>query len=154
VPTGDQLLLISDLTLQRHEQAQRLAQQERILQADKDKAVVTLAGSIAHDFNNLLAVILGFSKLAADRIKKLSTPGAGAHAALTADYSALARSVDNVVASAERGRQVVSSLTALTRDRKAETSDVDLRDVASRSEQLLRVLFPASARFELRLDSN
>jgi signal transduction histidine kinase/CheY-like chemotaxis protein/PAS domain-containing protein len=141
ISTGDTLLSITDLTAQRHQEQERLAQQKRVLQSEKSQAVVTLAGSIAHDFNNLLAVIFGFSSLASDSLKELSSP---------ADTSQILRSIDNVIASAVRGRTIVESLNALTRERTAETQVMDLRDVITKAQQLVRVLFPSSIRFELR----
>ncbi len=152
VGSGERLLMVSDLSTQRTEEAQRLAQHERILQAEKDQAVVTLAGSIAHDFNNLLAVILGFSSLAAMQIQKMSAePQPASQDAAVSSLPALARAIDNVVTSAKRGQRIVASIANLSKETKAEVARNDLRDVAVRTEQLLRILFPSSVRFDCKV---
>lgn len=150
VSTGDTLIAISDLSDQRRAESERLEQQQRVLQAEKSQAIVTFAGSIAHDFNNLLAVILGFSSLASDGARALledsRLPAAAANT-----LSDISTSIAKVVISAERGRSVVATLSALTKERQAAVKTLDLRAVVKDTEQLLRVLLPASVRLDLSL---
>lgn len=150
IPTGDTLITISDLTEQRRAEAERLEQQQRVLEAEKSQAVLTLAGTIAHDFNNLLAVILGFSSIASAASKKVldmsALPPADAR-----ELADVVSSIDKVVVSAERGRNVVASLNALSQERRAHVERLDLRTVVKDVEQLLRVLVPSSIRFDLDL---
>ncbi|HTY69326.1 MAG TPA: PAS-domain containing protein [Alphaproteobacteria bacterium] len=150
IPAGDTLLTISDLSEQRRAEAERLEQQQRVLEAEKSQAVLTLAGTIAHDFNNLLAVILGFSSIASAASKKVLDASAlpPADARELADVVA---SIDKVVISAERGRNVVASLNALSQERRARVERLDLRMVVKDVEQLLRVLVPSSIRLDLDL---
>ena len=150
VPSGDVLLAITDLSQQRQQEVERLEQQQRLLRAEKSQALVTLAGSIAHDFNNLLAVIVGFTTIAADSAKALS--GApGLKEPVRTELSGMAASLGKVITSAERGRAIVASLNVLGKDRPEPDTRVDLRQVLTDSEPLLRVLFPASARLAVRL---
>ncbi len=150
IPTGDTLIAISDLSEQRRAEAERLEQQQRMLEAEKSQAILTLAGTIAHDFNNLLAVILGFSSIASAASKKVLDASAlpPADARELADVVA---SIEKVVVSAERGRNVVASLNALSQERRAHVERLDLRVVVKDVEQLLRVLVPSSIRLELDL---
>ncbi|MBV8534783.1 MAG: response regulator [Alphaproteobacteria bacterium] len=150
IPTGDRLVTISDLSEQRRAEADRLEQQQRVLEAEKSQAVLTLAGTIAHDFNNLLAVILGFSSIASAASKKVLDASAlpTAEARELADVVA---SIDKVVVSAERGRNVVASLNALSQERRVDAERLDLRVVVKDVEQLLRVLVPSSIRLDLDL---
>lgn len=144
---GDSLLAMTDLTAMRRDEAERMAQRDRVLQGERSQAVATLAGSIAHDFNNLLAVILGFSSLAIERLRELAAAPAqtdGAKAVLGTTIASL----DNVVASANHGRQIVESMNTLIRERAGTKRMIDLRDIAKTSEPLLRILFPSSARFD------
>jgi signal transduction histidine kinase/HAMP domain-containing protein len=151
ITTGQVMLSISDLTSQRRAEAERLAQQEKLLSADKSQAVATLAGSVAHDFNNLLAVILGFSSLAGERLQRLSRSAASYHSEFVSEVVGAAYNIDNVIASAERGRHIVASLTGLTREKKSESQVLDLRTIVSACEEFMRVLMPSSTRLELSL---
>ncbi len=150
VPTGDILVTISDLSEQRQAEADRLEQQQRVLQAEKSQAVLTLAGTIAHDFNNLLAVILGFSSIAADATAKV-LKAATLDATNAQELADAKSSVEKVITSAERGRNVVASLNALTHERKVGVERLDLRTTVRDVEELLRVLVPASIRLDLNL---
>lgn len=150
IPTGDTLVTVTDLSEQRQAEADRLVQQQRVLEAEKSQAILTLAGTVAHDFNNLLAVILGFSSIAAAAAKKVldasALPSADAH-----ELADVASSLEKVVVSAERGRNVVASLNALSHERQATVGRLDLGTVVKDVEQLVRVLVPASIRIDLEL---
>jgi signal transduction histidine kinase/ActR/RegA family two-component response regulator/HAMP domain-containing protein len=150
IPPGDTLITISDLSEQRRAEAERLEQQQRVLEAEKSQAVLTLAGTIAHDFNNLLAVILGFSSIASVASKKILDSSALPPAAAR-ELADVVASIDKVVVSAERGRNVVASLNALSQERRALVERLDLRTVVKDVEQLLRVLIPSSIHLNLDL---
>jgi signal transduction histidine kinase/CheY-like chemotaxis protein/HAMP domain-containing protein len=150
IPTGDTLITISDLSGQRRAEAERLEQQQRLLDAEKSQAVLTLAGTIAHDFNNLLAVILGFSSIASDASKKV-LEGSSLPPADARELADVVTSIEKVVVSAERGRNVVASLNALSQERRVPAERLDLRMVVKDVEQLLRVLVPSSIRLDLDL---
>ncbi|HTP85225.1 MAG TPA: PAS-domain containing protein, partial [Alphaproteobacteria bacterium] len=150
IPTGDTLITISDLSEQRRAEAERLEQQQRVLEAEKSQAVLTLAGTIAHDFNNLLAVILGFSSIASVASKKVLDASV-LPAADARELADVVTSLEKVVISAERGRNVVASLNALSQERRAQVERLDLRTVVKDVEKLLRVLVPSSISLDLDL---
>lgn len=56
--------IISDITDRKKAEADRIALDQRLQQAQKIESIVLLAGGIAHDFNNLLMAILGNIELA------------------------------------------------------------------------------------------
>lgn len=130
------LLLVSWLALQRakaeqealirlrHESEQRLAAEQRLLQAQKMESIGQLTGGIAHDFNNLLAVILGNLELLRkrlptdDRAKRLlegAFQGAQRGAALTQRLLAFARRQDLTPQAVDVPQLVSGMMDLLTR---------------------------------------
>jgi PAS domain S-box-containing protein len=60
--------VVRDITLRKRAEGERLRMEAVLLQAQKLKAIGTLAGGIAHDFNNVLSVILGAAELARSEV--------------------------------------------------------------------------------------
>lgn len=140
VATGEILFSVVDLTEQRRREIERLDQQKRLAHADKNQALVTLAGTIAHDFNNLLGVMDGFATMAHEDATALAT----------VQESTISRGIvtalDRVLAGSERARQIVQSLNTLGKERELPTGEIDLRKAVTDAGQLLRVLVPSSVR--------
>jgi two-component system, cell cycle sensor histidine kinase and response regulator CckA len=109
------LVLAQDVTEQR-----RL--EEQLRQAQKMEAVGRLAGGVAHDFNNLLTVILGYG----DAARKATEVG-GIHA-----------SVDEMVRAARSCADLTRRLLAFSRQQVLQPRVVDLGEVVSSVEGLLR----------------
>jgi PAS domain S-box-containing protein len=111
-------LLFEDVTAEKRLEAQ-------LRQSQKLEAIGTLAGGIAHDFNNLLTVIMGYGELLAQDI----VGNREAEMSL-AEMSTAARSA------AELTRQ----LLAFGRKQLLVPSVVDLREIVTRMERMLRRL--------------
>lgn len=108
--------------------------QERLRQAQKMEVFGELAAGVAHDFNNLLTPIMGYAEsemLARDT--QDST-----HYALT-----------EILDSARRGRVLTSQLLIFARKQVCSMQDVDLRQLVSESNAMLRRLLPASIEIEI-----
>ena len=84
----------------RHESEQRLAAEQRLLQAQKMESIGQLTGGIAHDFNNLLAVILGNLDLLRKRVK---------------DGERGKRLLEGAIQGAQRGAALTQRLLAFSR---------------------------------------
>jgi signal transduction histidine kinase len=84
----------------RHESSQRLAAEQRLLQAQKMESIGQLTGGIAHDFNNLLAVILGNLDLLRKRVK---------------DDERGKRLLEGAIQGAQRGAALTQRLLAFSR---------------------------------------
>ena len=123
-------LIVEDVTTQHH-------LQEELRQAQKVEALGQLAGGIAHDFNNLLTAILGFTELLREQI---GPEGAGA-----AD-------VREIQAAAERAAALTRQLLAFSRKQPITVKPLDLNDVISNLQPMLRRLLGERVKIDIRLE--
>ena len=99
--------------------------ERQLRQSQKMEAIGVLAGGVAHDFNNLLAVILSYTALVRDEL-----PPGDPHAA----------DLQEVAHAAERAAQLTRQLLAFGRKQVTQPQVVDLNDVLTASEKMLRRL--------------
>ena len=116
------------------QEAKRLEGQ--LQQAQKMKALGTLAGGVAHDFNNLLGVILGNTSMARAELE----PG---HPAATF--------LDESLRACHRAADVVRQILAFSRKRDALRGVTDLRPIVTEAVNLLRSSIPARVEIEWRM---
>jgi two-component system, cell cycle sensor histidine kinase and response regulator CckA len=112
------VVLSIDVTEARRTEAQ-------LLHAQKMEAVGRLAGSVAHDFNNLLSVILGYSSM------------------LLMDLEAsdpLRPDIDLIRAAGEKAAGLTRQLLAFSRQQVLEPRLIDLNELLSDAERMLRRL--------------
>jgi PAS domain S-box-containing protein len=95
----------------------------QLLQAQKMEAVGRLAGGIAHDFNNLLTVITSYSMMALDEL--------GPEQKLRED-------VAEILAAAERAAGLTRQLLTFSRKQVLQPVVLNLNDVATEMERMLR----------------
>nr|WP_246408186.1 hybrid sensor histidine kinase/response regulator [Microvirga lupini] len=135
------LLLVSWLALRRakaeqealtqlqYESEQRLAAEQRLLQAQKMESIGQLTGGIAHDFNNLLAVILGNLELLRKRV---------------GDDERAKRLLEGAFQGAQRGAALTQRLLAFSRRQDLTPQAVDVPQlVSSMTDLLARALGPS-----------
>nr|WP_245273013.1 response regulator [Microvirga lotononidis] len=112
-----------------HESEQRLAAEQRLLQAQKMESIGQLTGGIAHDFNNLLAVIVGNLELLRKRIK---------------DDDRARRLLEGAFQGAQRGAALTQRLLAFSRRQDLTPQAVDVPElVSSMMDLLARALGPS-----------
>jgi two-component system, cell cycle sensor histidine kinase and response regulator CckA len=116
---------VQDRTEQHRGEDERHALEQQLAQSQKIEAVGQLAGGIAHDFNNLLTAITGYtelllSSLAADDPRR-------SHA-------------EQVRRSAQRATSLTQQLLAFSRRQVLEPKTLNLNDVVSGIEEMLRRL--------------
>ncbi|MFO0935278.1 MAG: ATP-binding protein [Gemmataceae bacterium] len=98
---------------------------EKLRQSQKMEAIGRLAGGIAHDFNNLLTVINGSAELLPDYLPEESE----------------ARNLTMEIHKAgEKAAGLVAQLLTFSRQRPATLQAIDINEVISDSEKLLRRL--------------
>ncbi|MEM7206886.1 MAG: PAS domain S-box protein [Pseudomonadota bacterium] len=101
--------------------------EERINQTEKIAAIGQLAGGIAHDFNNLLSIILGNLDLVQDQLADL-------------DYldDENKRMLNTATLAAERGASLTHRLLAFSRKQPLDPVVLNLNDVISHLDEILR----------------
>jgi two-component system cell cycle sensor histidine kinase/response regulator CckA len=113
---------------------EKLAEQLRI--NERMEAVGRLAGGVAHDLNNLLTVISGNAALVADGLP---------------DDSPLAAEVEQIEEATERAASLIAQLLAFGRRRPGQPRPLDLNDVVTDFEPMLRKLLGEGVRFVVKL---
>jgi two-component system cell cycle sensor histidine kinase/response regulator CckA len=103
----------------------RKALEEQVRQAQRMESIGRLAGGIAHDFNNLLTVIRGYTDILLNR--------RGTDPATRSDLEEIHRA-------AERAADLTRQLLAFGRRQVMRPQVLDLRELVSRTEQMLRRL--------------
>jgi PAS domain S-box-containing protein len=111
--------------------------ENQLRQSQKMEAMGTLAGGIAHDFNNVLHGIIGYTELA--------QRAAGADSGLQEDF-------EQVLAAAERGRQLIERIMAFSRRHDVERKPNRLDRPVTEALQLLRASLPATVEIRTHLD--
>jgi signal transduction histidine kinase/ActR/RegA family two-component response regulator len=112
------LVTVRDITRRRSLESQ-------LLQAQKMEAVGRLAGGVAHDFNNLLTAILGYSDLLLASLPEGSDE--------RADAEVIRRAAD-------RARALTRQLLTFSRREVVQLRVLDVNDVVSDSDRILRRL--------------
>ena len=110
--------------------------QNELRQAQKMEAVGRLATGIAHDFNNLITVLLGYS----DELVEETPPESAQHKAAT-----------EVRRAADRASGLTQQLLAFSRRQASVAHNVDLNQVVSHMEDLIRRLLGAEIRLHIAL---
>lgn len=110
--------------------------EQRLRQADKLRALGTLAGGVAHDFNNLLTAILGSLDLAARRLP---------------DEQRVRRYLDNATLAAQKGAGLTQRLLGFSRQEESQRQTIDLVASLSAMSDLLARSLGGGVQLEWRL---
>ncbi|RVU17414.1 ATP-binding protein [Methylobacterium oryzihabitans] len=121
----------------RRENAQRLAAEDKLRQAQKMEAVGQLTGGIAHDFNNLLAVITGSLEVLQRRLARGDVE--------------VGRFIDGALSGADRAAKLTHRLLAFARQQPLEPRPTDPNDLIGGMVELLRRTLGETVAVETRL---
>jgi two-component system, cell cycle sensor histidine kinase and response regulator CckA len=117
------LAVVHDVTERNQSEGQRRKLEQQLRQAQKMESIGRLAGGIAHDFNNLLAVIINYASFLEDEFDR-SDPRR--------------EDLEEIKRAGERGATLVRQLLAFSRKEVMEPRNVDLNDIVSDTEKLLK----------------
>ncbi len=111
------------------EMAERKRAEAELRQAQKMRAIGTLAGGIAHDFNNILTAILGYTQLAMQR----------------AVSDATCRSfLGEVFIAGQRAQKLVQQILTFSRQSEQEKRPAEIHLIVKEALKLLRASLPAN----------
>jgi PAS domain S-box-containing protein len=119
-----------------HDMREMKSLEAHIRQTQRLEALGRLAGEVAHDFNNILSVILSYSTILLDEL----APG-----------SAAGEDVREIHAAGERAARLTRQLLAFSRRQHLEPRIVDLNEVVSGIEKMIRRLLGEEIALELAL---
>ena len=129
--------VVSDATALRRAERESRRLELQLQEARKLESLGLLAGGIAHDFNNLLAVILGNVRFA----KRNATLD-----------PELSEALADVVEAGEQAARLTQQLLAYAGRRSPEVRTLDLNELVSSAQGLLRSALPRHATLEIELD--
>lgn len=116
--------------------------ERQLQQAQKMEALGQLTGGIAHDFNNILASVLGYSKLALDRL-------------VPDKESKLASYLREVITASERARDLVAKMLTFTRTRSnPHSGPIASVDVIREVVAMVRPSIPATIQIDVRVEDD
>jgi len=127
------MLVMSNVT-------ERNNMQGQLVQAQKMESVGRLAGGVAHDFNNLLSAVMGYAQLADMQLH--------AEGRIDGNY------LDEIRRAAERGAQLTSQLLAFSRRQVTEPTVLDLNELITNLDRMLRRLIGAQVELVVLLSSD
>lgn len=117
-------LALMRVRLQKRATAVRARQMElenQLVHAQKMEVIGHLAGGVAHDFNNILTPVLAHADLALEQV----------------DDPDVADSLEQILAAAQRGRDITRQLLAHSRKQVLRMEALDLREEIGRGRRIL-----------------
>jgi PAS domain S-box-containing protein len=117
----------------------RKVSEQALREAQKRESIVTLAGGIAHDFNNLLATILGNASLALEEVS---------------DPQSVRLALERIVTASENAAGLTRQLLAYAGKGTFVIEKVNLSELISRNEGLIRSALPGTVELRFRLAPN
>ena len=112
-------------------EAEREGYERQVGTSRRLESLGQLAGGVAHDFNNLLGVILNYASFIADEIDELAEGESDR-------WDGIRNDVGEIRIAAERATQLTRQLLAFARREVVQTAVLDLNEVVTDMERLLR----------------
>ncbi len=127
-----------DITENKQAEKEHEKLQVQLIQAQKMKAIGTLAGGIAHDFNNILTGIFGYSQLAQESLQQPEKAN---------EY------IEQVVKGAQRAADLTKQILKFSRQGEYQKLPFAIYLEVKEALKLLRSSIPSTIEIKSRLDS-
>ena len=111
----------------------------KLRQAQKLEAVGRLSGGIAHDFNNILTVIRNYAEFVRDELEW---------------DSPVATDVGEILTATDRAAALTGQLLAFSRKQIVSPKVLDMNEVISGTENMLRRVVPSNIELDMTLDED
>jgi len=130
---------LRNLTKRKKIEQEKEKLQAQLIQAQKMKAIGTLAGGIAHDFNNILSAVIGYAELLVMKIPKESD--------LQAD-------LNEIYKAGNRAKKLVKQILAFSRQKERERIRVQPAFIFKEAIKMLRSSIPTGIEIRQNIDPN
>ncbi|WP_041939126.1 MULTISPECIES: hybrid sensor histidine kinase/response regulator [Frankia] len=114
-------------------EAQRGRLESQLHQSQRLESLGQLAGGVAHDFNNLLGVVINYATFVAEEIAQAAAADADKER-----WSDVQRDIDEILRAADRATTLTHQLLAFGRRETVQPRVIDLNQVVTDMEHLLR----------------
>lgn len=114
---------------------ERAANEARMHQVQRLESIGQLAGGVAHDFNNLLAAIMNYTALITHELARL---GGRTGVREDPDFTTIVGDVEGIQAVATQASDLTRQLLIFSRRDVIRPEVLDLNDVVTQTERLLR----------------
>jgi two-component system cell cycle sensor histidine kinase/response regulator CckA len=121
------LAMVSDVSERVAQEDRRNALEEQLRHSQRLESIGQLVSGIAHDFNNLLLAIRGYGELALQQLERGEGTAAG-------------EDIQDLLSAADRAAQLTRQLLAFGGRQVLQSEVIDLREVVSDMDKLLRHL--------------
>ncbi len=130
--------ILRDVTERKRAEEALRESEERLRQAQKMEAIGRLAGGIAHDFNNILTSIIGYSEIGLRKLRQ---------------DDPLRRNLQEIHKAADRAATLTHQLLAYSRKQILQPKILDLNEIVSDMDKMLRRLIGEDVMLETKLSS-
>ncbi len=131
--------VVQDITQRKAEELERQRLEVKLLQAQKIKAIGTLAGGIAHDFNNILYPIIGFTEMSMQDLP---------------EKHPVQENLQDIFQGAKRARDLVKQILAFSNQSDLEHKPLALQKIITETLKLLRSIIPSNILIEKNFPEN
>ncbi len=132
------LAFYRDISDRKRIEAEKVALELQIRQANKMEAIGTLASGIAHDFNNILSATSGYTELSIP----LAPPG-----------SILSKNLHKIQQANQRAAELVRHILTLSREKESAAQVLQPKLIIKEAVKLLRASLPSTIDIQQKIES-